>query len=217
MNFPMISVIMPSLLSEYEGCAKNRIIKFRRAVDSFLKQSYPNKELIVVADGCKQTVKEVLAIKNGLINNNVSKQIVLAQTSKDQKQFSGLTRNLGISTASGDVICYLDTDDALMPWHLDFIATNFINTQFDWIYFDDHKAMSSNLNLTEIRRFANLNEGGIGTSNIAHKKSLQVNWRTGYGHDFDFVKELMNKSGIYTKAKRPGGYIVCHIPNDIDY
>ena len=50
-----ISVIMPSFLSQYDGCAKNREQKFIRAVDSFIAQTYNDKELVIVADGCLKT------------------------------------------------------------------------------------------------------------------------------------------------------------------
>ena len=49
------SVIMASYLGNYPGCANNREAKFIRSVKSFLNQSYDNKELIIVSDGCEIT------------------------------------------------------------------------------------------------------------------------------------------------------------------
>ena len=46
-----ISVIMQSYLGEYPGARSNPKYKFVRAVNSFLLQKHPDKELIIVSDG----------------------------------------------------------------------------------------------------------------------------------------------------------------------
>ena len=50
-----LSVIMPSFLGEYDGCASDRENKFIRSVHSFLENSIDEKELIVVGDNCEIT------------------------------------------------------------------------------------------------------------------------------------------------------------------
>ena len=49
-----ISVIMASFLQM--GHKTNQDIKFVRAVKSFLNQTYKDKELIIVSDGCQKTI-----------------------------------------------------------------------------------------------------------------------------------------------------------------
>ena len=51
-----VSVIMASYLSVYGTTPRpNLDKKFIRAVKSFINQTYPEKELIIVADGCTTT------------------------------------------------------------------------------------------------------------------------------------------------------------------
>ena len=52
-----IAVVMPSFLGDYTNAAKNREEKFLRAVNSVRTQSYDNKLLVVVSDGCLDTVR----------------------------------------------------------------------------------------------------------------------------------------------------------------
>ena len=47
-----LSVIMPSFLGEYDGCATDREKKFVRAVQSFLDNTLIENELIIIGDNC---------------------------------------------------------------------------------------------------------------------------------------------------------------------
>ena len=60
--------------------------------------------------------------------------------------------------------------------------------------------------------------GSCGVSNIAHKRSLDVSWEgcDGYGHDWEFIKKLMNASSKYEHIDH-AGYYVAHIPGVIEF
>jgi glycosyltransferase involved in cell wall biosynthesis len=62
-----ISVITPSYLGEYENCASDRENKFIRAVNSFIANTYENKELVIIGDSCDITER--------LLTENFSKEI----------------------------------------------------------------------------------------------------------------------------------------------
>lgn len=199
---------MPSFLGDYPNAAKNREVKLRRAIISFLEQSYWRRELIIVSDGCDLTDKAY-----NILSNQLSTPIVKHVRLEKQPLFAGAVRNAGIQAASGDIIAYLDTDDIILPDHCMRIVEQF--GENDWVYYDDYVATESLLRENAVR--GNHPEfGHIGTSSIAHKKDLNIEWCDGYGHDWKFVEDLMATSQKYQKISG-AGYVVCHVADRCDY
>lgn len=197
-----VSVIMPVYLGEYEGAAKDRVEKFKAAVVSFVQQTYKNKELIIVSDGCDKTKK---IYKDCLMYDNV----VFKQIDK-QPLFSGNVRQKGLQEATGDVTCYLDSDDMLGKNHLQTIVNAFKNPEIDYIYYNDQILPP---NRQPIPRTVELKHGSIGTSTIVHRSDLpEATWKEcdGYGHDWTFIKKMLdnNRTG---KKIYGAEYYVCHI------
>lgn len=205
-----LSVIMPSFLGEYDGCASDRENKFIRAVHSFLENSLYDKELIVIGDNCEITDKLLNEYFQHELNIG---RIKFHQFRKKQKVFSGSLRSKGIELALGDYICYLDTDDIIGKNHLSSIFNQVKSQSLDWAYYNDFINSDAGL----ITKKVELKKDSIGTSSIIHKKDKKINWDKcdGYGHDFKFVERLIKWSD--KKDKIYGGtYIICHIPNQID-
>jgi len=96
------------------------------AVDSALKQTYSNIEIIVVDDGSTDDTASMLQM--------YGEQICYIQQGN---QGAAVARNRGLQEATGDYICFLDADDMYRP---DNIAekVSFLeeHTQFDWCYSD---------------------------------------------------------------------------------
>jgi glycosyltransferase involved in cell wall biosynthesis len=125
-----------------------------------------------------------------------------------QPAFSGAVRQAGLELAQGDIICYLDHDDFFGRDHLQFINDNF---QKDWIYYDDFIITGKDDHgFHAIRRNVTPKFNTIGTSSIAHKKSLNVVWGNGYGHDWYMIERYLFP---YPCKKIPRTeYYVCHTP-----
>jgi glycosyltransferase involved in cell wall biosynthesis len=204
---------MPVYLGEYEGCADGRREKFFRAVESFLNNRFEHSELIVVADGCEET-KQIFADYE-LYFNRFRKKNILVKYLGIEKQplFSGSVRQAGLDLASGEIICYLDSDDQLADFHLQNLYAQMVAYDCDWAYFDDFV----NLGDGDAIRIAEVEHGKIGTSCLCHKREIGVTWTgcDGYGHDFEFVKRLQSASSKYDKIYGTK-YIVNHIPNLLD-
>lgn len=95
----MISVIIPTY---------NRAAYLARAVDSVLKQTFRDLELIIVDDGSTDATGEVLA-------RLADRRVRVIRT--DQGGVSR-ARNRGLSEARFPWVCFLDSDDEWNPWKL---------------------------------------------------------------------------------------------------
>lgn len=199
----MISIVIPSYLGNYRHAAKDRDLKLIRAVTTAINQDHEDTEVIVIADGCKQTV-EIIREEFGELMKLTS-HLKLIEIEK-QPMFSGNVRNAGIEAATGEVICYLDADDCLGTDHVSTIVKNF---KGDWVWFNDLTLVRDNF----VERECALKQWFCGTSNIAHKRSIKARWLpvNKYGYDdWNFIQELKKESeGV--KIETPS-YIVCHIP-----
>ena len=191
-----VSIIIPSSLAPRKNQASNPEDKLIRAVNSALSQDYEDIEVIVVADGCLQTVKLLWDIH----------KITICKIDK-QPPFSGNVRNAGIEAATGDIICYLDADDFLGADHVTTLVKHFTG---DWVWFNDLTLVKDEFKERECQ----LKLGFCGTSNIAHLRSMKARWLpvNKYGYDdWNFIQELKKESPDGVKIETPS-YIDCHIP-----
>jgi len=174
-----VSIIIPSSLAPRKNQASNPEDKLIRAVNSALSQDYEDIEVIVVADGCLQTVKLLWDIH----------KITICKIDK-QPPFSGNVRNAGIEAATGDIICYLDADDFLGADHVTTLVKHFTG---DWVWFNDLTLVKDEFKERECQ----LKLGFCGTSNIAHLRSMKARWLpvNKYGYDdWNFIQELKKES-----------------------
>ena len=200
-NEKKVSVIMASYLGDYANASTNREKKYIRAVKSFLNQTYPNKELIIVADGCTRTYE---IYKENWENNPEVSCIIIGK----QPIYSGLVRTEGLREATGDIITYLDNDDVLGKTHIETIMNQFTD-DVDWVYYDDYLVMSADFKKL-MKREVGPRYGSIGTSSISHRNIKDLNWFNGYGHDFNFMLSLAAKGMKFKKLKNPPQYLVAH-------
>jgi glycosyltransferase involved in cell wall biosynthesis len=97
-----VSVVLPTYnCAEYVGAT----------VESVLNQTYKNYELIIVNDGSTDDTNQVLA---HYIDNNSTIRYF-----KQENKGHAAARNAGISTATGDFIAFIDSDDKWLPDKLD--------------------------------------------------------------------------------------------------
>ncbi len=126
----LVSVILPSYMSMYEGSSSGKTAKLKRAINSFLIQTRKEKELILISDGC--VITENIYKEHYAKHPEIKFKYILKQD-----LFSGTPREEGIKIATGHVVSFLDADDVMESSHLDNIATGFLDGDPDWVYFND--------------------------------------------------------------------------------
>ena len=172
---------MASFLLPYPGAATNRDQKFVRAVNSFKKQSYQNKELIIVSDGCPVTID----LYNRFFSNDTNIKLV----------------SIPLKIADGDIISYLDSDDLLGPNHLQIILDQFELEKYDWVYYNDYMVLDNTFKKLHLR-IVEPRWASIGTSSVTHKNNVNITWSGGYGHDFLFMFKLASDGFKYKKLEK---------------
>lgn len=109
-NMPLVSCIMPT---------HNRRLFIPRAIQYFLCQDYPNRELIIVDDGTDH-VKDL-----------VPDDFHIHYLSQDQRLTIGAARNLACREAKGEIIVHWDDDDWIADWRLSYQVRNLLEKKAD--------------------------------------------------------------------------------------
>ncbi|MFX0194957.1 MAG: glycosyltransferase family 2 protein [Candidatus Hodarchaeota archaeon] len=105
-HYPSISVVIPSL---------NQGQYLEEAILSVLGQGYPNLEIIVADGGSTDNTIEIL--------EKYEDQISYWHSQKDKGQGDAI--NQGVSISSGDILCWLNSDDMYLPGTLLDIGKKF--------------------------------------------------------------------------------------------
>lgn len=103
---PLISVITPSF-------NQGRFIE--RTITSVLNQGYPNLEYIIIDGGSTDNTAEIV--------KRFEKHLIWI-SEKDKGQSEAINKGFGIAT--GDIICYLNTDDTFEAGALKQVADLFV-------------------------------------------------------------------------------------------
>lgn len=109
MNMPKISVVVPVYNVEQY---------LEKCVDSLINQTYKNLEIVLVDDGSKDTSGQIC---DNLKNSN-SNIIVI------HKENGGLSsaRNKGIEVSTGELLCFVDSDDYIEYDMIELLYQNLI-------------------------------------------------------------------------------------------
>lgn len=129
-NTKLVSVIMP---------VYNVELYIKKAVESILNQTYFNFELLIIDDGTQDN--SIKVIEPFLLDNRVK---------VFHKENGGLSdaRNYGLQKASGEFVCFVDSDDFVEPELLTCTINEIERVNADVLligYFSDTEDLEGNL------------------------------------------------------------------------
>ena len=97
-NNPLVSCVMPTW---------NRRLFVPAAIDSFLKQTYENRELVILDDG-EEEIKDL-----------IPDDLRIRYFFEDHRRITGDKRNRINELAAGELICHWDDDDWSAPTRIE--------------------------------------------------------------------------------------------------
>ena len=104
-----------------------REAELKNALESLAKQTYPNMEIVLVDDNGNDEWNSKVSETVEVFRNRYPK-IKLECIVNNSNQGSSKTRNIGIHSANGDYITFLDDDDIYLPdkirKQVEFMETN---------------------------------------------------------------------------------------------
>lgn len=101
-----------------------------RCIESVLKQTYNNFEIIIINDGSQDNSEKILT----KYNNNLKIKII-----KQSNHGLSYSRNIGVTKSTGDYILFLDSDDLIEPNLLKILKENITNEEMIKFSYCDYK------------------------------------------------------------------------------
>jgi len=246
---PKISIIMQSFLGDYPYARSEPERKFIRAVYSVIGQTNPNWELVIVADGCSITERlynEHFKCYENILFEKIDKPDESKMYSKKDGNsiFRGTPRRRGVEMATGDWLCYLDSDDIFTRDAVDKITNIVIakenvgkkymfnqNRIEDYSFaknrlFDEGEEFAINGLPSRWKEVSLKNKNGVikSTSTLIHKKGYpEHSWgdssESGISEDNVFINKIIKEKDnlMFCSIVNSGYYVRCHLKKGWDH
>lgn len=94
-----------------------------KCLESLLRQTYENIEIILVNDGSQDNSKKII--------DNFAKKDERVKVIHKNNEGVSVTRNIGILNSTGDYICFVDSDDYVMPDYVEYLLKLILDGKSD--------------------------------------------------------------------------------------
>ena len=94
-----------------------------RCIDSVIKQSYKNIEILLIDDGSTD--------ESGIILDKYKKNDARIKVFHKKNEGLSSTRNYGLKKCSGEYVCFIDSDDFISKYMIETLLKNLLKTKSD--------------------------------------------------------------------------------------
>lgn len=143
----LVSVIIPTYKRPWKY--------LNRSLDSVLKQTYPDIEIIVVNDSPKDY--EYYSEINGKMKAVIAEHPNVKYLENDRNIGVSLTRNRGIEAAAGSYITFLDDDDEYLPQKVEHQLERMLEDGGD-LSFEDMIMYNTKGDIVDVREYADIRQ-----------------------------------------------------------
>lgn len=195
MNNPLVSIIIPTY---------NRAHLINETLDSILAQTYSIWECLIIDDGSSDCSDKV-------VGEYLKKDLRFKYYKRPLTKLKGANscRNYGFELSKGDLIKWFDSDDIMLPDHLEIACDKLINDNFDFVItetlnfdhdtneflgkqfnFDKNEAVVTAENFA-LNRIGWMTVDFLGTRKIV--ENIKFNEDIFYGDEYNFFIKLLHQ------------------------
>jgi len=191
-----------------------RPARTRRIINNILAQKcdYHTWEAFVIGDGCPQFQNMIDGGEVDYFQKQASKRGNKFHMFNMDKNYGGCGYhivNYAVENAFSNYFIFAGNDDILTENHFIHYLSEIEGTDLDLVYYKTFVCPENKI------RDPKLVYGSIGHSELIIKTSIvkKTKHMSGYGHDFDFIQQVLKLSTKMKKAESPNQtYVVTHIP-----
>lgn len=179
----------------------------KRTLECIKAQTFTDFELILLGDGCPDFVSLIFSEWFKEWRKDIKFELHVDNTGH-HGGWGYHQWNEGIKLAKGDYIMIVANDDMIKENHIQSYYSAIKDTDYDMIYFDSILQFENEM---QSIRYSDLNMNHIGHSEIIVRadKAKQMPPHEGVrGHDWYFIKALMDSGAIINKSYNLPTYIV---------
>ncbi len=193
-NSKLVSIIVP---------AYNVEKYITECLESLLKQTYRNIEVIVVDDGSHDSTWEI-------ISGFMKKDSRICGFHQENKGVSG-ARNFALDKASGDYIQFVDGDDYIPQDAVEKLVTAIETQKADWVNFQYHRVDEDGNALEEYHFTKGFIDLSDRNAKLSFLRDILIEYHAGYEiWNKLYVSDLIKKGDLKFDEK-------CHMGEDLEF
>ncbi|MBM3417457.1 MAG: glycosyltransferase family 2 protein [Bacteroidetes bacterium] len=185
----------------------------RRMINAICSQDTDGWEALIVGDCCPviQGIIDTGEFKKAQEEQSKRGNILkIENLDKQHYGYGYFITNMNIQRATGKYLIFAANDDLILPNHLSNYLNGIESTDYDFMYFNSYVEPYGR------NRVPELYDGLVGHSELIIRSSYAQKMpphTAKYGHDWEFIKSLVNGGGTHARAKSDlATYIVKGVP-----